>query len=203
MSPTCRDMSPTTHRVAPILARWVRVADTIFSDVVAVCVGSSRHLLDFSEFVCRNILWYWGTYAQILSTLISVMFSMPFCHVLQFVMFWRVTTHTHTTPTRTKTQSHTRLEMTMMASFRRLSPALHLTVMTLLSSSSSSASIVCCHRCHPPPSISCVHCLIVVSFLFHHHRCRRRRRRPLVIVVDVRRPSTLSSVILPLPRCTV
>ena len=29
--PTCRDMSPTTHRVAPILARWVRVADTIFS----------------------------------------------------------------------------------------------------------------------------------------------------------------------------
>jgi len=31
MSPTCRNMSPTTHRVAPILAKWVRVADTIFS----------------------------------------------------------------------------------------------------------------------------------------------------------------------------
>ena len=28
-----------------------------FFNVVAVCVGSSRHLLDFSEFVCRNILW--------------------------------------------------------------------------------------------------------------------------------------------------
>jgi hypothetical protein len=33
----------------------------------------------------------------------------PFCHVLQFVMFWRVTTHTHTTPTieNTKTNSIT------------------------------------------------------------------------------------------------
>ena len=30
MSPTCRDMSATTQRVAPILARWVRVADTKF-----------------------------------------------------------------------------------------------------------------------------------------------------------------------------
>ena len=28
MSPTCRAMSATTLRVAPILARWVRVADT-------------------------------------------------------------------------------------------------------------------------------------------------------------------------------
>jgi len=155
MSPTCRDMSPTTHRVAPILARWVRVADTIFSDVVAVCVGSSRHLLDFSEFVCRNILWYWGTYAQILSTLISDMFSMPFCHVLQFVMFWRVTTHTHTTPTRTKTQSHTRLEMTMMASFRRLSPALHLTVMTLI----VVVVVVLVYRPLPPPSSSSLYLL--------------------------------------------
>jgi len=26
-----------------------------FFDVVAVCVGSSRHLLDFLEFICRNI----------------------------------------------------------------------------------------------------------------------------------------------------
>jgi len=40
-----------------------------FFGVVAICVGSSRHLLDFSEFVCRNILWwYGGTYAQILRT---------------------------------------------------------------------------------------------------------------------------------------
>jgi len=33
------------------------VSPTLFFHVVAVCVGSSRHLLDFSEFVCRNILW--------------------------------------------------------------------------------------------------------------------------------------------------
>jgi hypothetical protein len=37
------------------------------SDVVAVCVGSSRHFTKFSEFVCRNILlWYGSTYAQII-----------------------------------------------------------------------------------------------------------------------------------------
>ena len=30
----------------------------------------------------------------------------PFCHVLQFVMFWRVTTHTHTTPTRENTKKN-------------------------------------------------------------------------------------------------
>jgi hypothetical protein len=30
MSPTCRDVSATTQRVAPILARWVHVADTKF-----------------------------------------------------------------------------------------------------------------------------------------------------------------------------
>ncbi len=36
-------------------------------DVVAVCVGLSRHLPDFPKCVCRNILWYGSTYAQILS----------------------------------------------------------------------------------------------------------------------------------------
>ena len=57
-------------------------------DVVAVCVGLSRHLPNFPKCVCRNILWYGSTYAQILShlsTLISVMFSIlcsPVCHVL-------------------------------------------------------------------------------------------------------------------------
>jgi hypothetical protein len=58
-------------------------------DVVAVCVGLSRHLPNFPKFVCRNILWYGSTCAQILlhlSTLISVMFSIlscsPVCHVL-------------------------------------------------------------------------------------------------------------------------
>jgi hypothetical protein len=51
-----------------------------FFDVVAVCVGYSRHLLDFSEFVYRNILlWYGSTYAQIPNT--------HFCHVLHSVMF--------------------------------------------------------------------------------------------------------------------
>ena len=50
----------------------------------------------FSEFVCRNILWYGSTYAQIPNA--------HFCHVLHSVMFSSLscsgTTHTHTTPTR-------------------------------------------------------------------------------------------------------
>ena len=33
-------------------------------DVVAVCVGLSRHLPDFPKCVCRNILWYESTYAK-------------------------------------------------------------------------------------------------------------------------------------------
>jgi hypothetical protein len=33
-----------------------------FFDVVAVCVGLSQHLPDFSEFICRNILWWYGVY---------------------------------------------------------------------------------------------------------------------------------------------
>jgi hypothetical protein len=43
-------------------------------DVVAVCVGSSRHFPNFPKCVCRNILWYGSTYAQILNS--------HFCHVL-------------------------------------------------------------------------------------------------------------------------
>ena len=34
-------------------------------DVVAVCVGLSWHLPDFPKCVCKNILWYGITYAQI------------------------------------------------------------------------------------------------------------------------------------------
>ena len=33
-------------------------------DVVAVCVGLSRHLPDFPKCVCRNILWYGSTYTK-------------------------------------------------------------------------------------------------------------------------------------------
>jgi hypothetical protein len=117
-----------------------------FFDVVAVCVGLSRHLLDFLEFVCRNILWwYGGIYAQILSTHSVMFFSLR--------------------PTRENTKKNS-----ITHSIRD-------------------------------------RCLIVVSFLFHR---LRRRHCPLVIVVDVRCPSTLSSIIraatvilLPLPRCTV
>ena len=36
--PTCRDMSPTTHRVAPILARWVRVAGPRLSSVATAVI---------------------------------------------------------------------------------------------------------------------------------------------------------------------
>jgi hypothetical protein len=81
MSLTCRDMLGTTRRVAPILARWVRVADTKLK-MSWQFVGSSRHLPDYPKCVCRNILWYGSTYAQILShlsTLISVMFSILSC----------------------------------------------------------------------------------------------------------------------------
>jgi hypothetical protein len=68
-------------------------------DVVAVCVGSSRHLPDFPKCVCRNILWYGSTYAQILShPQRSFLSCSPFCHVL------RVTTHTHTTDKREHSQ---------------------------------------------------------------------------------------------------
>jgi len=74
-------------------------------DVVTVCVSSSRHLPDFPKCVSRNILWYGSTYAQKLShphacSQRSFLSCSPFCHVLQFDMFWRVTMHTHTTPTR-------------------------------------------------------------------------------------------------------
>jgi hypothetical protein len=56
-------------------------------DVVAVCVGLSRHLPDFPKCVCRNILWYGSTYTQILSHPHAL--SAHFCHVLpgRFVMF--------------------------------------------------------------------------------------------------------------------
>jgi len=50
--------------------------------VVAVCVSSSRHLPDFLKCVCRNILWYRSTYAQILSHLSTLISCSPVCHVL-------------------------------------------------------------------------------------------------------------------------
>jgi hypothetical protein len=60
------------------------------------CCGSLCRLeptfTRFSEFVCRNILWYGSTYAQIPNA--------HFCHVLVLSCSGGVTTHTHPTPTR-------------------------------------------------------------------------------------------------------
>ncbi len=67
MSPTFLDMLAQHDGVAPILARWVYVANTTLKMVVAVCVGLSRHIPNFRKCVCRNILWYGSTYAQKLS----------------------------------------------------------------------------------------------------------------------------------------
>ena len=64
------DMPPHVADNTPCHSNFGRMGPCCrhyFFDVMAVCVGLSRHLLDFSEFVCRNILWYGGTYAQILS----------------------------------------------------------------------------------------------------------------------------------------
>ena len=54
-------------------------------------VGLSRHFTKFSEFVCRNILlWYGSTHAQIPNA--------HFCHVLHSVMFSTETKNYHNTP---------------------------------------------------------------------------------------------------------
>ena len=77
-------------------------------DVVAVCVGLSRHLPDFPKCACRNILWYGSTYAQIL--LHPHALNAHFCHVIQFVMFsWRVTR----TPTKHHKREHSQFNYTM------------------------------------------------------------------------------------------
>jgi hypothetical protein len=60
-------------------------------DVVALCVGLSRHLPDFRNSYVE-ILWYGSTYAQIPNT--------HFCHDLVLSCSGGVTMHTHTTPTR-------------------------------------------------------------------------------------------------------
>ena len=54
----------------------------VIEDVVAVCVGLSQHLPNFPKCVCRNILWYGSTYAQILNAY--------FCH---FLLSWFCSFH--------------------------------------------------------------------------------------------------------------
>ena len=53
-------------------------------DIVAVCVGLSQHLPDFPKCVCRNILWYGSTYAQILSHPHAKGGGWHICHLLVF-----------------------------------------------------------------------------------------------------------------------
>ncbi len=76
----------TTWHVAPILARWVRVADTTLKmSWQFVSAWADIYL----KCVCRNILWYGSTYAQILSHPHAKAGGWQICHVLpgRFVMF--------------------------------------------------------------------------------------------------------------------
>ena len=104
MLPTCRDMSAKTRRVAPILARWVRVADTKLK--MSWQFVSARADI-YQIFRSAYVEIYYGmgvhTHRYYRTSQRSFLSCSPFSHVLQFVMFWRVTTHTHTTPTRENT----------------------------------------------------------------------------------------------------
>jgi hypothetical protein len=66
MSPTCCDMS-ARHDMLLQFGQMGPCRRHDIEDVMAVCVGLSQHLPDFPKCVCRNILWYGSTYAQILS----------------------------------------------------------------------------------------------------------------------------------------
>jgi hypothetical protein len=82
MSPTCRNMAATTQRVAPILARWVRVADTKFK--------MSWQFVSARADILPN---FWNSYVEIYYGIgvhmqryypsqRSFLSCSPFCHVL-------------------------------------------------------------------------------------------------------------------------
>jgi hypothetical protein len=98
MSPTCRDMSAKTRRVAPILARWVRVADTKLK-MSWQFVSARADIYQIFRSAYVEIYYGMGVHTH------RYYRTSQRCHVLQFVMFWRVTTHTHTTPTRENTHN--------------------------------------------------------------------------------------------------
>ena len=83
-------------------------------DVVAVCVGLSRHLTDFPKCVCRNILYGMGVHThRYYRTSLNAHFChvlmscSPVCHVLQQILYQKVAgdnAHPH------KIQLHTGLD---------------------------------------------------------------------------------------------
>ena len=95
MSPTCRDMSARHDCVAPILARWVRVADTKLK-MSWQFVSAQADIYQIFRSAYVEIYYGMGVHTHRYPTLISVMFW--------FVMFSSLscsgTTHTHTTLTR-------------------------------------------------------------------------------------------------------
>ena len=69
MSPTCRDMSAKTRRVTPILARWVRVADTIFSMSFGV---------DYMPYEWNRIIRFFGWWLELFGTKLC-MLAISYC----------------------------------------------------------------------------------------------------------------------------
>ena len=70
MSPSCkcRQHVLTCRHDMTVLLKFGQMGPCCrhrIEDVAAVCVGLSQHLPDFPKCVCRNILWYGSTYAQI------------------------------------------------------------------------------------------------------------------------------------------
>ena len=95
----CRHVATCRHDTTVSLQFWPDGSVHKTEDVVAVCVGLSRHLPDFPKCVCRNILWCGSTYAQIPNA--------HFCHVLVLSCSGGVTTHTHNPHNTDKNREHT------------------------------------------------------------------------------------------------
>ena len=95
MSPTCRDMSATTRRVALILARWVRVADTKLK-MSWQFVSARADIYQIFRSAYVEIYYGMGVHTHRYNHTSQRLFlsCSPFCHVIQFVMFWRVTAAT-------------------------------------------------------------------------------------------------------------
>jgi hypothetical protein len=102
MSPTCRDMSATTQRVAPILARWVCVADTKFKISWQFVSARADILPNFRNSYVETYYYGMGVHTH------------RYCHVLLSVMFshmkQKLPQHFSTQP---RTQPHTMSDSTI------------------------------------------------------------------------------------------
>jgi hypothetical protein len=78
MLPTCRDMSATTRRVAPILVRWVRVADT------KLFVSARANIYQIFRSAYVEIYYGMGVHMHryYRTSQRSFLSCSPFCHVL-------------------------------------------------------------------------------------------------------------------------